>query len=320
MPTTIGKERAYSIDGIATSADHSCIAAAGGFGGAGVFVWSLDAKHTLLFRNKVANDSVWAVALSPNADVLYGKGRFSVLRWHLDSKKELPPFEVSGNNLSVMTLSPDGAQLACASYQSLRQAPWTEADRVAVLDAETGEERAGVETEAWALAYSPDGKLLAYSSRTAMTKDAEMVIMLRDAQQPTLPLVRRISAGRMITQLTFSPDGRGMAAADGEKAGLIAVYSVADGQAIATFSGHEGRTTCLAFSPDDATLAATDDNGTLKCWAIASGKLTLDVHGKHESLSAVTFLDADHVAAGGRDVDEGPPISVWNVAVDRGSP
>lgn len=39
----------------------------------------------------------------------------------------------------------------------------------------------------------------------------------------------------------------------------------------------------------------------------------LDVQSVHESLSAVLFLDEKRIAAGGRDVDEGPPISVWTL-------
>jgi hypothetical protein len=100
-PTTIGKERVYSINGLSMSADRRCIAAAGGFGGDGVFVWSLAAKHALLFRNKVAKDSVWWVALSAKADVLYGKGKTNVLRWNLETKKEMAPLEVRGNEVSA---------------------------------------------------------------------------------------------------------------------------------------------------------------------------------------------------------------------------
>jgi WD40 repeat protein len=119
--------------------------------------------------------------------------------------------------------------------------------------------------------------------------------------------------GRMLMQLAFSPDGQSIAAADDDGAGPIALFSVANGSVLARFSGHQGKVTGLAFSPDGATLAATVDDGSLKCWEIANGSLRLDVHGKHESLDAVLFLDAEHVAAAGRDVDEGPPICVWKL-------
>ncbi len=90
---------------------------------------------------------------------------------------------------------------------------------------------------------------------------------------------------------------------------VFALFSETGEDLQPTCNSEEG----LAFSPDGAKLAATDDDGALLCWDTVSGELVLDVRGKHEGLSAVTFLDQRQLAAGGRDVDEGAPVSVWKL-------
>ena len=84
--------------------------------------------------------------------------------------------------------------------------------------------------------------------------------------------------------ITFSPDGKILAAANtdrfGGTDGTITLWEVATGRYIATLQGHTERIPAVAFSPDGATLATALKDGTLKLWAVKTGKHTSILRGR----------------------------------------
>ncbi|MBW4467981.1 MAG: hypothetical protein KME07_21355 [Pegethrix bostrychoides GSE-TBD4-15B] len=74
-----------------------------------------------------------------------------------------------------------------------------------------------------------------------------------------------------IQTVTFSPDGKLLAASSGSDA-EIRIWRVADGQELATFRGHTNWVCSLKFSPDGKILASGSDDSTIRLWDIHQGQ------------------------------------------------
>ncbi|HEX4072328.1 MAG TPA: protein kinase, partial [Planctomycetaceae bacterium] len=113
------------------------------------------------------------------------------------------------------------------------------------------------EDEVGSVAFSPDGKTLAISTK---------VIELWD-----LPQGRRLRAtikGHTsdINMLAFSPDGSKLASASDDN--LAKIWDPQSGKELATLRGHSDKVLALAFSPDGKKLATCGYDGTVKLWPL----------------------------------------------------
>jgi WD40 repeat protein len=78
--------------------------------------------------------------------------------------------------------------------------------------------------------------------------------------------------GRRILSLAFSPDGKRLAAAVGNRRGrdrepgLIVLWDVATGQRLLTLTGHTNQVLSVAFSPDGTLLASGGADRTVRLW------------------------------------------------------
>lgn len=134
----------------------------------------------------------------------------------------------------------------------------------------------------FAIAFSPDGKTLASAGqRTGDENGTTCEIIFWDvANGRKLMTIQQPTSG-MIKTVTFSPDGRWLAAAGGRAGsselpiGEITLWDVATGKEAATFEAPAGEIQRVAFSPDGNSLAAAADQfvrGAMAVYDLATGR------------------------------------------------
>ena len=115
----------------------------------------------------------------------------------------------------------------------------------------------GHNSPVWAVAFSPDGKLLASGS-------VDQTIVLWDVAEGVA--ARRISEGSGIFGLAFSKDGK-LASANVDAA--VKLWDPSTGKGGAIYPGHQKAVDRVTFSPDSTLLASVSHDGTVRVWDVA---------------------------------------------------
>jgi WD40 repeat protein len=156
---------------------------------------------------------------------------------------------------------------------------------VKLWDLDTGQERTHIDAAArgavTALAFSPDGKRLAFWSARFVTHDSipGELQLWELAGAPgdtgTRPRVRPFQQHLgSVSALAFAPDGRTLASGAGDEA--VKLWDVETGEACATLKGHSDRVMAVAFSPDGRTLATGSLDHTVRLWRSATDRDVID--------------------------------------------
>lgn len=117
-----------------------------------------------------------------------------------------------------------------------------------------------------ALAFSPDGRML------AVALEGEIYLWHWERGQ-----IRRtwVAHPNYIRSLAFSPDGRLLASGANRayqtQEPVLRLWELPEGRMRADFVGHTDAVTGLVFAPDGERLFSVSEDGTVRCWAVASG-------------------------------------------------
>ena len=112
---------------------------------------------------------------------------------------------------------------------------------------------------------------------------------------------------RTVTVAVFSPDGRLLAVADGER--TVRLWDVKSGEHLRTLHGHTGMVRDVAFFPDGARLVTGSTDATVRIWDVDSGQELASLQGVRDAVNRVAVSpDGRCIAA----VDTA--VRIWDAA------
>ena len=145
--------------------------------------------------------------------------------------------------------------------------------------------RPGTDGPVSAVAFSPDGSLLATASNDAVVRlwDARTV-QRGDAARP---LAELRGHAQPVLALAFSPDGTRLASGSADRS--VRLWDTRAHTAVHAFTGHAGGVRCLAFSPDGATLASGSSDRSVRRWNCVAGGAASDAIDFDDTVVGVAF-------------------------------
>jgi serine/threonine protein kinase len=194
-------------------------------------------------------------ALSADGQRLAVAGRSKLTLVDISDRTAVATIGDQPTSIQSVTLSGDGRVLAWRSDSETIQI-WDTVAKAAVDQLLPGQDLR-------CLALSPDGSRLAVGgfervreigvTRIFEYRTGRELAVLRGHTNP-------------ITCAEFSPDGRRLATASGDK--TVIVWDVETGRELFTFRGHFGSVWALAFSPDGTRLASGGGDATVRIWDV----------------------------------------------------
>jgi WD40 repeat protein len=117
------------------------------------------------------------------------------------------------------------------------------------------------------VAFSPDGRLLAYGDRYNVR--LWDTVTRRDLGGPEMDSALPDSVDQ-VEAVTFSPDGKILAIGDRSK--QLVLWNISTRKVLVRLKGHEEKVEAVAFSPDGKTLYSGSRDQTVRLWDFSSYK------------------------------------------------
>lgn len=259
--------------------------------------------------------------------------------WNTSTGERVRRWPVADPSVRVQCFSPDGRTLVAAG-----SAPENN-NVLSWWDVATGKQSRASERIPCivsAAAYSPDGKLFAFATvypnfktyvRSTAGEKSERVLATKAYGLGFLeegkvlatwgasnafhfwetatgkPIRRFAGAEASLGDVTYSPDGKLIAAACGSE-GAVRLWDSATGKQVALFREGESNVVAVVFTLDGKQLIAGNADGIVRVWDVATGKVVRRLEG-HKGWVQKLALSPD-----GRTLavsDEGNAIHLWDL-------
>jgi len=302
-------------------------------------VWESVTGKLVSILSGHAKEVVCAIFSPDGRQVLTGSSDGTARIW--ETKTGNTVFTLKGHKFAVKTakFSSDGQRIVTASYDSTARL-WVAA---------TGKLEAiltGHEHELLSAEFSSDGQYVVTASedntaRVWEVSSAALIAILQGHQRkvvsavfgpdsrsivtasedgrafiwksPDATLVRILKTSASIRAIALSPDGKTVAAGEGE---LVRLYDTNTLQEAAELLGHTGEIRSIAFSPDGRQVVTASNDRTARIWDVSTQRSIITVEGHKDGVSNAAFSptgDRIVTASGDRtarvwDTKTGKPI------------
>jgi WD40 repeat protein len=180
-----------------------------------------------------------------------------------------------------------------------------------------------------AVAYSPDGRLLATAGSYEYVRTRQSYAEVRVWDTQTGKEIRRFENKGEAFAVAFSPDSRSLATASGSSGsgasfrvaepGHVRVYDVQTGALRWEQRAHSTAALCLAYDPTGRYLASSGYGNTIRLWNPQNGTLIRALDSEGLRVASIAFFpDGRRLVSGGEDrlvtlwdVETGKPQRKW---------
>ncbi len=214
---------------------------------------------------------------------------------------EIKPAAAVKSAISSLAFQPGGAVIALGRYREVELVDVAKRSRIARLTGHANQVRA--------IAFSPDGKLLAAAGGNPAQSGELKIWSVADRKQ-----MHAIGGHRdNIFAIAFSPDGAKLATCSYDRS--VKLWDVATGVEIKTLKDHTDAVFSVAFSPDGKRMASASADRTVKVWDAATGERIYTLSDALDAVNTISFHPSGKLLAGaGAD----RIIRIWELGETEG--
>jgi WD40 repeat protein/serine/threonine protein kinase len=285
-------------------------------------LWPLGAGNRDLGLD-VGGSFVSALAFSPDSQLLVTAGDAARV-WDLATGKLVRTLADDGSAIISVAFSPDGSMLVTGSTDSsvilwelatgrrLQDCPGR--SEIDAADRKEGRDDGGFPQRLRAVssvAYTPDGKyvIAGHGSRHDQQGSGEYLSIIDQKSFEEVATIREFSSA--VSALVVSPDGARLAAVAPDR--TVRTWRVGTWQPVRSFPG-PAQFHSVAFAPGGGLLAAGDDEGSILCWDVVTGRLVRTLKGHADGVYGLAFSPDGRTLASS-SIDR--TLKLWEFASGR---